>query len=61
MKTILNRAGTDSQKLERIRIRISDLSMYADAVEAARGCPLVERLYNRLVAIREIVLDQEGL
>ena len=50
---------TAAEKLEQVRVRISDLgSLLADVVNAQRQCPLAGMLFRRLWAIREIILDE---
>jgi hypothetical protein len=48
---------TDQEKLEQVRVRISDLgAMLADVATAKH--PLVSRLFSRLWAIREIIIAE---
>ena len=50
---------TDAEKLEQIRTRVSDLgTMLATVKVAELTCPLLGTLYNRLLAIRKIVLEE---
>jgi hypothetical protein len=52
---------TDAKKLEAIRVCISDLgSMQACVWKAARNYPIAQTLYNRLWAIREIILNERS-
>ena len=49
---------TPEEKLEQVRVRISDLGSFVAEVAQANN-PLATTLYRRLMAIREIVFDEK--
>ncbi len=54
----MNTIVTPEEKLEQVRVRISDLGSFVAEVAQANN-PLATTLYRRLMAIREIVFDEE--
>ena len=54
----MNTIVTPEEKLEQVRVRISDLGSFVAEVAQANN-PLATTLYRRLMTIREIVFDEE--